>query len=219
MPARMQVALLRVLEEREVLPLGGTKPQRADVRVVCATNKDLAEEVRSGRFREDLLHRLDVVRIKLPPLRERGRDLPLLAHHLLRRAGAHLELGPDAMDVLAAHDWPGNVRELDNVLRASALLCDSHHLDAAIVEHVIASRRLPRIVQRAPAKSLRPRASRMMTTMGDDWWSAPRLAEQLGVSTRTVNRELAQLVDSGHIEALGHARARRYRREGCRDTS
>ncbi len=129
MSARFQVKLLRVLEDGSFEPVGSTTSQRADVRVVAATHRDLHLETREGRFREDLLYRLDVVAIRLPPLRERRSDIPLIATHFLRRLhqakGLPLfELSPDATAALMAHDWPGNVRELRNVLERAALLAE-----------------------------------------------------------------------------------------------
>ncbi|MGE3631277.1 MAG: sigma 54-interacting transcriptional regulator [Sandaracinaceae bacterium] len=130
MSEAMQVKLLRVLQERTVRPLGQSKELPIDVRVLAATNRDLAEDARSGRFREDLYYRVAVVDVRLPPLRERMEDLPLLADHLLARiaeevGGAPKNLGPGALRRLATHDWPGNVRELRNVLARAFVLADA----------------------------------------------------------------------------------------------
>ncbi|HOX05999.1 MAG TPA: sigma-54 dependent transcriptional regulator [Planctomycetota bacterium] len=122
----MQAKLLRFLESRTFERLGESEPRRADVRVISATNRDLAAAVRAGAFREDLFYRLDVLRIVLPPLRERREDVPLLVAHFLsgsgNRAGRPTEISREALSALEAHDWPGNVRELRNCLdRAAAL--------------------------------------------------------------------------------------------------
>jgi two-component system, NtrC family, nitrogen regulation response regulator GlnG len=109
-----QPRLLRALERREVKPLGASRYQAVDVRVIAASNRDLWQECRAGRFRADLYHRLAVLRVRLPPLRERREDIPLLARSILARRAR--ELTPDALSLLAAHKWPGNVRELRNVL-------------------------------------------------------------------------------------------------------
>jgi transcriptional regulator with GAF, ATPase, and Fis domain len=127
MPAELQVRLLRVLQEGEVTPVGGLRSHHVDVRVVCATNRDLEEEVRQGRFREDLWYRLSVFPLRIPPLRERRSDVPLLARHLLALAEARLSkrfagFAPEALDRLSAFDWPGNVRELGNEIERAALL-------------------------------------------------------------------------------------------------
>ncbi|HEY8147072.1 MAG TPA: sigma 54-dependent Fis family transcriptional regulator [Kofleriaceae bacterium] len=109
-----QPRLLRALERREVKPLGATRYVPFDVRVIAATNRDLWEECKAHRFRADLYHRLAVLRVHIPPLRDRSEDIPLLARHILGVGAA--SLGSDALALLASHDWPGNVRELRNVL-------------------------------------------------------------------------------------------------------
>lgn len=127
MPTSVQVKLLRVLQDGSFTRVGGHDPQQSDVRIVAATNKNLAEEVAYGRFREDLFYRLNVVEIHLPPLRARPEDIPLLAEHFLRltikRNGIPpLHLSDEALDYLKNHRWPGNVRELENTMaRACAL--------------------------------------------------------------------------------------------------
>ena len=127
MSPAVQVKLLRVLQDGVVERLGGTQPLRVDVRLVAATNKDLAAEVRAGRFREDLFYRLDVVAIRLPPLRERPGDVPLLASAFLRRLGEKHgkpveAFDPGALAALAAYAWPGNVRELEHAVERAVVL-------------------------------------------------------------------------------------------------
>jgi len=128
MPLPTQAKLLRVLQEREVEPLGSDKPVEVDVRVIAATNTDLAAEVAEGQFREDLYYRLNVVALHMPALRERVGDIPLLAVHFLGLANEKNKrqvagFAPEAERVLAAHDWPGNVRELANVVERAVVLC------------------------------------------------------------------------------------------------
>ena len=126
-----QAKFLRVLQEREFLRLGGTRPVRVDVRVIAATNRNLHEAVESGQFRADLYYRLNVFDIRIPPLRERRDDILLLAASFLREfAGATAELTPAAMAALCRHHWPGNVRELRNVLERAAIVCDGPFIDA-----------------------------------------------------------------------------------------
>jgi transcriptional regulator with GAF, ATPase, and Fis domain len=129
LPLPLQAALLRAIQEREVVRVGESAPRKVDFRLICATNKDLDAEVEGGRFRADLLFRLREVTAELPPLRERGGDVELLAAVLLADAEAQLgtprhALAPDALAALRAHDWPGNVRELRAVMRRAAVLAD-----------------------------------------------------------------------------------------------
>ncbi len=122
----LQAKLLRALQERVFERVGGTEPIRANARVVAATNRDLLAETQAGRFREDLVYRLAVIQIRMPPLRERREDIPLLAEGLLQRIGERIgqgtpRIGPQALERLQAHDWPGNVRELENLLPQAAV--------------------------------------------------------------------------------------------------
>ncbi|MET0341952.1 MAG: sigma-54 dependent transcriptional regulator [Polyangiales bacterium] len=144
-PLSVQVKLLRVLQERSYLPVGGLDPRNVDVRIVAATNRDLRADIDAGRFREDLFYRLDVVPITMPPLRERREDIPLLAELFVARAvtqhGLELaRISPGALQVLAEHDWPGNVRELGNVIEAAALLCDDGILTSQHLWSVLSAR-------------------------------------------------------------------------------
>ncbi|MDB5696394.1 MAG: ntrC [Sphingomonas bacterium] len=126
MPIEAQTRLLRVLQQGEFTTVGGVRPVRADVRIVAATNRDLAQQVAGGAFREDLFYRLNVVPVHLPALRERRQDVPLLARHFLEEAAAQglprRQLSPAAVDALTAHGWPGNVRELENLMRRLSVL-------------------------------------------------------------------------------------------------
>lgn len=135
MSPKLQVKLLRVLQERKVEPVGSTRTVDVDVRVIAATNKDLREEVRAGRFREDLYYRLQVVPVELPPLRERGSDVLLLARHFLSRLsreqlGREVLLSPTAEAMLLAYQWPGNVRELENLIERLAVLSECSTIEA-----------------------------------------------------------------------------------------
>ena len=129
-----QVRILRALEDRRVIPVGGDREVETDVRIIAATNKDLAQEVREGRFREDLYYRLNVIPMHLPPLRERKQDLPLLAGHFIRRHAEAMGKPVNGMTeaayrVLNQHDWPGNVRELENVIQRQVALCQGELID------------------------------------------------------------------------------------------
>ena len=136
LPFEAQAKLLRVLQDSEVTRIGGRKPMRVDVRVLAATNKNLEEAVARGHFREDLFWRLNVLALRLPALRERTEDLPLLIDGLIGRLGSELGLDVDSISgdarrLLLAHDWPGNVRELENTLRGAMILCESRVLQTS----------------------------------------------------------------------------------------
>jgi len=126
LPVDLQAKLLRALQEKEIRPVGSTKPVSINVRILAATNRDLEAAVQQGAFRKDLYFRLNVVHLRIPPLRERKQDIPLLVGHFLQRlsrsSGVERTLSDDALNLMLAYDWPGNVRELENCLeRASAL--------------------------------------------------------------------------------------------------
>ncbi len=137
MPPEAQTRLLRVLQEGEFTSVGGRQPIKANVRIIAATHRDLRTAIRQGQFREDLFYRLNVVPIRLPPLRERAEDVPLLARHFLDRAredGLPAKmLDQGAIDRLRQHDWPGNVRELENVMRRLAALCPDETITAEVI--------------------------------------------------------------------------------------
>jgi DNA-binding NtrC family response regulator len=132
-PVEMQVKLLRALQESEFERVGGIKTIRVDVRLVAATNRDLKKLLAGGTFREDLYYRLNVVPIRLPALRERAVDIPLLVVHFLGRFNERLKkhvvgVEPDALDVLSSYAWPGNIRELENVVERAVLFCDTQNV-------------------------------------------------------------------------------------------
>jgi two-component system, NtrC family, nitrogen regulation response regulator GlnG len=137
MPPEAQTRLLRVLQEGEFTSVGGRQPIKANVRIIAATHRDLRNSIRLGQFREDLFYRLNVVPIRLPPLRERAEDIPLLARHFLERAredGLPMKtLDQSAVDRLKQHGWPGNVRELENLMRRLAALCPEETINGDII--------------------------------------------------------------------------------------
>jgi len=120
----IQVKLLRVLETGEFLRVGGEKPIKTDVRVIAATNTDLEQSMKDKTFREDLFYRLDVVRLELPPLRERREDIPLLAEYFIKKLNPDIRISTDAIRLLCNYQWPGNIRELANTISQAAALCD-----------------------------------------------------------------------------------------------
>ena len=146
-PLETQAKLLRVIQEREFMRLGGIDTIKVDVRIIAATNVDLRKMMEDGRFREDLYYRLHVITVQLPALRERRDDVPLLVQHFLEKYGeennkATLEITPEALDLLLDYDWPGNVRELENVIERAVVLSTGPRIDVDLVpEHVRSSKR------------------------------------------------------------------------------
>jgi transcriptional regulator with PAS, ATPase and Fis domain len=134
LPPLLQAKLLRVLEEKEVRPLGSTKGEKVDVRIIAATNRNLEKAVAEGKFREDLYYRLNVVEISLPSLRDRPEDLPLLMQHFMTRssnAAQARRVAPDALRLLLNYSWPGNVRELENTIERALVLCQGDEITKA----------------------------------------------------------------------------------------
>jgi len=136
MSPAMQVKLLRVIQEREVLPLGATTPQKVDLRFVAATNRNILEMARGGDFRQDLFFRLNVVNLLIPPLSRRREDVPLLAYHFLKKCAARMgrevsEISAEAMDLLKAYDFPGNVRELENIVERGVAIAGGDTIEVA----------------------------------------------------------------------------------------
>jgi two-component system response regulator PilR (NtrC family) len=153
-PVETQAKLLRVIQEREFMRLGGVETIKVDVRIIAATNVDLRKMVDDGRFREDLFYRLHVITVQLPALRERREDIPLLVQHFLEKYGVEnqrrqLEITPEALDLLLEYDWPGNVRELENVIERAVVLSSAQRIDVDLVpDHVRSSKsfQLPQFV-------------------------------------------------------------------------
>src|SRR5271156_3950583 len=142
LPLDLQAKLLRVLQEKEFRPLGSLTTRRSDFRIIAATNRDLSKEVEKGTFRRDLFFRLNVINIRLAPLRERKEDIPALINYFLSRAGGNHSLTAEAMEVLLSYDWPGNVRELENCVQHmvainSGPLLHVADLPSALQNHLI----------------------------------------------------------------------------------
>jgi transcriptional regulator with GAF, ATPase, and Fis domain len=141
-PLETQAKLLRVIQERDFMRLGGMETIKVDVRIIAATNVDLRQMMEEGKFREDLFYRLHVISIQLPPLRDRKDDIPLLAHHFLEKYGEEnkkvdLEVTPEALDLLTEYDWPGNVRELENVIERAVVLSPGSKIGVELIpDHV-----------------------------------------------------------------------------------
>ena len=136
MEPSMQVKLLRVIQEKEVLRLGATKPVKIDVRFIAATNRDIKESIKTGRFREDLFFRLNVVAFYIPPLAERRDDIPLLSYYFLKKFSTLMgkdvkEIKEDVMPILMSYDFPGNVRELENVIERGVALANGNAIEVS----------------------------------------------------------------------------------------
>ena len=152
MPVGLQVKLLRAIREEEIRPVGQTKSLKIDVRVIASTSQDLELEITEGRFCEDLFHRLNVVRLDVPPLRERRQDVPLLVDHFLSRFRDNLGrnvrgVSDEALDLLVGYRWPGNVRELENIIERAMILTDGDTIEISV---------LPSTVLSAPSGEVRP---------------------------------------------------------------
>ena len=153
-----QKALLRFLQEQEFRRLGDTTPTKVDVRIISATNSDLAAEVAEGTFREDLFYRLNVINLHLPPLRERKEDIPLLATHFIRKQNTKFGTGfngltPEAMEALRTYDWPGNIRQLCNVIEAAMTISNSNYIGLPVLTQLIETNRTGQIQHQADYSS------------------------------------------------------------------
>jgi two-component system response regulator HydG len=195
-----QVKLLRVLQEREVIPVGATQPVKVDVRLIAATNRDLEEEMRAGRFRSDLFYRLNVIAIHLPPLRTRKDDIPVLANAFLARMAkernleAH-SLGGEALEAVMAFDWPGNVRELENALERAATLTKVGEIPVSALPAKVTERRAePLVADRPTANPTLEVIERayIMFVLQSEGGNKTRAAEVLGIDPSTLYRKLGR---------------------------
>ena len=195
-----QVKLLRALQHREVIPVGATESIPVDARLIAATNRDLDEEIKSGRFRSDLYYRLNVIAIHLPPLRQRRDDIPVLAEHFLQRiAGTRGEtprrLQPTALEALQEYQWPGNVRELENALERAVILTRSEQIGIeALPERVTARKAEPLVSARTPINPTLEAVERayIMWVLNSEGGNKSRAAEVLGIDPSTLYRKLSR---------------------------
>ncbi len=215
MSLSMQAKLLRVLQEEEVKPVGGTETIPVDVRVVAATHQDLEALVGAGRFREDLYYRLHVVALDVPPLRERREDIPILAGHFLRqyaaRSGRPLSgFSPKAMEALLAHPWPGNVRELENVVERAVALAPGSIVEVADLPDKLIG--LPRSGPVPPVSRAKPTLDEMirehvLRVLEEAGGNKSEAARVLGVPRRTLYRMLERYTDGGGGPDMGQSGA------------
>jgi DNA-binding NtrC family response regulator len=203
LPKPLQAKLLRFLESGEVRRVGDNEPFRCDVRVVAATNRDLAQMVAADGFREDLWFRVNTFEIALPPLRERIEDIPLLACRLAARFGAPPAaadnlFAPEALEILMAHTWPGNVRELANVVEHALILCDRLPIRPEHLPQRFAAPAATIPMRQAETLNLRDREMQAIyEALTRHRGNKPKAAEELGISVKTLYNKLHQ------AEALG----------------
>jgi PAS domain S-box-containing protein len=195
--AAMQVRLLRVLEEREFEPLGGTRAEPLKARIIAASHRDLQAMVKAGEFREDLYYRLVVMRLDIPPLRERREDIPALAMELLGRInlelGYHLDgISPEAMNLLQHNDWPGNVRQLANVIERAAVLCRGKLIGCEHLPQEWQTSKAPLPNSPAPAAQVRrhAEAQAILAALRENALNRQRTAAQLGMHPTTLYRKI-----------------------------
>jgi two-component system response regulator AtoC len=204
MSLKVQAALLRVLETREVMPVGGRKARSIDVRLVAATNRDLEADCASGKFRQDLYFRLCGMSLSIPPLRQRVSEIPELARLLLAEAGGKdLRISAEAMTLLEGYRWPGNIRELKNVIERALVLCDGREILAQHlpVERLKAARAAPDLAMGGRPIGPPPRPltewqeierQKMIEALNATNWNQSRAAKQLGIPRRTFVARLDQ---------------------------
>jgi transcriptional regulator with GAF, ATPase, and Fis domain len=205
MPVELQVKILRALQERVVYRVGDTRPETCDIRILAATNRELEKEIASGKFREDLYYRLNVVNVELPPLRQRGEDVLVIARYLLSRYTREYDvkvkgLSPNAAVAIRKHAWPGNIRELENRIKKAIVLCDSSVIgpdDLGLTSDV-----LPHILTLADAKDKFQR-DYINEVLALNNGNRTKTARDLGVDPRTVFRHLEKESDEpGDIGAM-----------------
>jgi DNA-binding NtrC family response regulator len=195
----IQVKLLRVLQEREVIPVGGTNPIKVDVRLVAATNADLEKEIKQDRFRPDLYYRLNVIPVYLPPLRRRRDDVPLLVNHFLKKFNDSLEpekqkgMSKEAMEVLINYDWPGNVRELENVVERAVILEDTKIITVLSLPDKLrrrdpSSQRL--ITDKAQVTLEELEREYLIKVLNDTSWQKKKASAILGINASTLYRKI-----------------------------
>ena len=193
----IQAKLLRVIQERDFMPVGSTKTKTIDIRFVAATNKNLEDEVKSGRFREDLFYRLNVISIHLPPLRERREDIPPLANHFLRKFSRRMKkevagISPAALESLCEYGWPGNIRELENVLERAVILARTDMITPDLLP-ILKQRNSRSTVTAVRLQSLDAiEKDHIQKTFAQTGFHKSRAAEVLGISRKTLDRKIAE---------------------------
>jgi DNA-binding NtrC family response regulator len=193
----IQVKLLRVLQEREIIPVGGTAPIKVDVRLIAATNADLERAVQQESFRADLYYRLNVIPIVIPPLRDRQDDIPLLVEHFLQlaseKSGSRKVVTKDAMDLLTGYDWPGNVRELENVIERAVILQEEGEIEVEdlpdkVRNHSRERRKL--VMEKAQMTLEELEKEYLISVLEETNWQKKKASAILGINASTLYRKI-----------------------------
>ena len=194
----IQVKLLRVLEQKEITPVGETKPIPVDVRLVAATNQDLEQKVQAKQFRADLFYRLNVLPVCIPPLRQRKEDIPLLCAHFIQRHCQRLNLkekslNPEVLELLVSYHWPGNVRELENILERAIILSANHKISVSDLPRQISEGKTTTFVQEEgpshPSLEELEKAY-IFWVLSQNEWNKSKVAQILGIDTSTLYRKI-----------------------------
>lgn len=213
MSLSMQAKLLRVLQEREFERVGGVKPIRIDVRIIAATNRDLTALVTQGKFREDLYYRLNVIALRLPPLRERRPDIQMLAKHLLTRLNASLgtevnAIAPSVLDCFEGYDWPGNIREMENALERAVNFCDHGVIEMEHLPDHLRNQKSTRLksANAGDLDQIRSEAERAMIleALHETNWNKTQAAERLHIHRSVLYRKMQKYRITGNEITVSH---------------
>ena len=209
MTLALQAKLLRVIQEREFIPVGATTPMRTDIRIVAATNKDLEQEVRYGRFREDLYYRINVITIQPPPLRNRKEDVEPLARHFLAKFSRRMKkqvdtITGDAMRVLTEYHWPGNIRELENIIERAIILAKGNRITADLLPIRRSDSQPPTLSGDGNESLESVERNHIIWILKKTGYHKSRTAGILGVTRKTLDRKIADYnlsIPKGNVEA------------------
>jgi transcriptional regulator with PAS, ATPase and Fis domain len=198
MPMSLQAKVLKVIETGEVLPVGDTKPIYADVRIVAATNKNLEEQISKGLFREDLYYRLNVIEVKIPPLRERQEDISVLARHFVEKYSREnnkrvVGICDEAMEILYGYSWPGNIRELRNVIERAVVLAPGDKIGPSELPERLTAPQGMKINQSLKDKMEYYEGKIIKETLEAHSWNKEDAARALDVDLATLYRKIKKL--------------------------
>lgn len=206
MPHSIQAKLLRFLQERDFERLGGTKTIRVDVRIIAATNKNLAKEVHLGKFRDDLFYRLNVFPIKVPPLRDRQEDIPALLNHfvdkIVKEYGRRLYFTQDCLDVLVGYSWPGNIREMENLVEQLSIMAEGERISRRELPSAIVGKpmQLPseKLVDSCTLEHIEKKE--ILSSLERNAWIQSRAAKELGISQRQMGYRVDKFGLRNHVQ-------------------